>query len=121
MDCVGADSISQRRQQQRLQLTAVHRVLRIAVAAVDAARLAVQKRAVGVVVGDRRGRNGDPRQFTAEPEFVELAYGVWQQVDAHAQRAKVGAFDDGCVDAAGVQCDRSGQSADSGPGNQKLL
>ena len=52
---------------------------------------------------------------------MEFTHGMRQEVDADAQRAKVGAFDDGRVDAAGVQRDRGGQAADSRPGNENVF
>ena len=89
MNGVGAEAIAQRGEQQHLQPAAVHRILRIPVAAVDAARLTEQKRRLGVVVRDGRGRHGDPGQLVAEPELVELAHGVRQEVDADAERPQV--------------------------------
>ena len=116
---IGAEAISQRRQQQHLQLAAVHRILRIAVATVDSTWLTEQQLAVGVVVRDRGGRDGDLRQLVAQSELIELADGVWQQVDADAQRPQVrGAFENGRIDAAGVQCQCGGQPADPATGNQ---
>jgi hypothetical protein len=120
MNCVGGGAIPHRRQQELLQPTTVHRILRESVTPVDAARFAVQKVAVGVVVGDRCGRHGDSGQLVTQSQFVEFTHGVRQQVDADAQRAKVRAFDDGCAEAAGMQRERGGQPAYSGPGNENL-
>ena len=121
MNSVGAEAIPQCREQQHLQPTAVHRILRIPVAPVDAARLPEQKRALGVVVRNGGGCHGDPGQLVAEPQLVELAHGVRQEVDADAQRAEVRAFDDGHVDATGMECECGGQAADARSGNENVF
>ena len=76
MNSLGAQAIPQCGEQQHLQPAAVHRILRIPVAPVDATWLTEQKRAVSVVVRDGRGRHADPGQLVAEPQLVELAHGV---------------------------------------------
>ena len=103
MNSVGTNVIPQCREQERLEPAAVHRILRILVSPVDAARFTEQKRTVTVVVRDGVGRHGDPGQLVAEPQRVQLAHGVRQEVDADAKRAKVRAFDDGRVDATGME------------------
>ena len=66
-----------------------------------------------------RGRDGDGGQLVAEPEPVELAHGVWQQVDADAERrssrARSMTVD---VEAPGVQVERGGQAADARAGDE---
>jgi hypothetical protein len=97
----------------------VHRILRVAVAAVDATRLTEQQCAFGVVIRDRGGRDGDLRQLVAQPERIQLADGVRQQVDPHAQRPQVrGAFENGRPDAACVQRQCGGQPANATTCNQ---
>ena len=120
-DDLATQSISQCRCKHHLQAAAVYRVLRMTVAAVDAARLPEQQGAVRVVISDRARRHSDPGELVAQSQFGEFAHGMRQQVDPHAERSEVGAFDDGDVDATGVQRQRGGEPADAGPRDENVV
>ena len=74
------------REQQHLQLSAVHRLLGILVSAFDATRFAEQKLAAVSKKAMAEGATAIRRQLVAQSELVELAHRVWQQVDADAER-----------------------------------
>jgi hypothetical protein len=62
------------------------------------------------------------RKPVAEPQLVEFAYRVGQQVDADSERFQIVClFDDRDVEAALLQSERRGQSADACPGDENRL
>ena len=102
------------RQQDRLQLPAVDRELWRREPGGAPARLLPDLLAQTIEVAQLGRLDGLPRQCIAQPQLGELAHRVGQQVDAHAQcRDLVRRLVHLHVDAAGVQAERRGQSADT--------
>jgi hypothetical protein len=122
-DRIGAEPLEHGAVQQHLELAAVHCVLRPAVAGEQAARLGVD---VVAVAADQRpfaGLDADAVQhLAADAEVIELANGVGLQVDADAERLRIG---DGLVHHARhadlVKRERESHAADAASGDQDGL
>jgi hypothetical protein len=89
-DALGAQARARRLEELHLQDAPVNRDLRPAVAGAQAARLGPDALAALGVVGELGAR--DPRGFErcAQPELVQLAHRVRQEVDADAERPQLG-------------------------------
>ena len=112
-DDVRAQALLHGAQQQHLQLAAMDRDLRPAVAGGAPARLAVDAAAEAVVVDELLRRDAGGLDLLAEPELGELADGVRQQVDAGAVSLDAaGRLDDLDLEACLVQAERGGEAAD---------
>ncbi len=112
---VFAQALAHGRQQRHLQIAAVDGVLRPVVARVETRGLAVDELAVARIENGLAGAHGDGVQRGQQPQFVELAGGVGQQVDPDAQRPDfTHAFVDAAGDARLVQAQRQHQAADAG-------
>lgn len=102
-------------EQQHLQLSAMHRVLRPAVAGGQTARLGIDL--VAVATHQRpfaRLQADGVEHVVAEAQVVQLAYGVGLQVDADAQRLQLGhGLEDDARHADLMEGERGGHATDA--------
>jgi len=122
-DRVAAEALEHGAVQQHLQLAAVHRVLRPAIAGQQAARLGVD---VVAVAADKRPLTcldaDRVQQFAADAEVVELANGVRLQVDADTERLRIGdRLEHHARHADLVEREREAHAADAASGDQDGL
>src|SRR4051812_26700520 len=95
-----------------VQVAAVDRVLRPAIAGGDSSWLGPDELAELVVVGEGGGFDGDLGQFVAEAELDQLANGIWLKVDADTERLDLWhLLEDIHVDARRMQTQSCGQAA----------
>ncbi len=115
-----AQAFEHRAVQQHLQLPAVHRVLRPAVAGEQAARLGVHLVAVAAHQRPFARLDADGvEHFSAQAQVIELAHGIGLQVDAHAQRLQLGhRFEHDAGHADLMQRERQRHAADAAAGDQ---
>ncbi len=119
-DRIAAEPFERRPVQQHLQLAAVHRVLRPAIARQQAARLGIDVIAVAADQGPLAGLDADGvEQLVVEAEVVQLAHGIGLQVDADAQRLQLGhGLEDDARHADLVQREGERDAADAAAGDQ---
>lgn len=115
-----AQAVFDRVEQQHLQLPPVHRVLRPAVAGLQAAGFGVDLAAVAAHQRPFACLQADGVQHVvAEPQVVQLAHGIGLQVDADAQRLQLGhRFEHDAGHADLVQREGGGHAADTATGDQ---
>ena len=122
VDAVGADVGERRGMQDGVQLAAMDRDLRPSVAGRKPPRFIPDRLAALGEVRQRRGCQPVAGQFVGEPERIELAHGVGQQVDSDAQRLDaIDALEHPDGEAGTVQAQRGRQAADSSTGDDDIV
>ncbi len=112
VDAVGTEALSHRMQQHHLQLTAMDRVLRPAVAGGKASKLNADSAAEAVMIDQLAGRDAGGRQLVGQPQLNQIAGGVREDVDADTKRRELpGRVDDSHVNTRRMQAQRRGQPA----------
>ena len=120
-DAFAADPRPHRIVKDEMQVAAVDRVLRPAVAGGDSSRLGPDQLAELVVIGEGGGLDGDLGKLVAKAELDQLADGVRLQIDADAERLdRRNLLEDRHVDARRMQAQRRGEAADTAPDHQNF-
>ena len=104
-----------------LQLAPMNRELRHVEAGVEPAQFVPDRLAEAVGVEQFVGADGDRIEPLQQPQIFEFTDRMGQRVDADAKLANaVGLLENLAVDAAGVEHQRRGQSADAAADNDRL-
>src|SRR5262249_36101316 len=113
---IGPEPVAHGVGEDELQLAAMHRDLRPAVARIAPAGLRPDRLAEAVEVGERRRCYSAPLDGVADAELGEFARRRGKKVDAAAKRARLAApvveADGGLT--GGVKAERGGEPADAG-------
>ncbi len=114
MDPARSEPLDGRVEQDLLQRAPMDRELRPGIAGREPACLSPDLLAPPRAVHERLGRDGAPAQVVEQPERVELAHGVRQQVDADAERAHLaGGLEHVDLDTDLVEPERGREPADA--------